>query len=43
MTPCPAYLDYETLIDPRYDLVSGGLVISQETFEDDNGLMAIWE
>lgn len=42
MTPCPQHLNYKTLIDPRYDLVAGGLVVGQQLFDDQNGLTTIW-
>ena len=42
MTPCPRHSYFETRIDTRYDFVAGSLSINQETFEEQNGLAAIW-
>ena len=33
MTPCPVNDYFDTLTDPRYELISGGFTIPKETFE----------
>ena len=34
MTPCPVNDYFDTLTDPRYELISGGFTIPKQTFEE---------
>ena len=42
MSPCPKSKYFDTLTDPRWTQVPGGYSVSQETFEQQNGLTDIW-
>ena len=42
MTPCPVNDYFDTLTDPRYQLIPGGFTIPKQTFEEQNGLAEIW-